>query len=71
MSIFYSFLIHFILVKICYLVYSVESDLVLFNALAENGTVQMSFKKIFWTERFSMLNDRFSTPWMINCAPVV
>jgi PhnB protein len=42
-----------------------------FNALAENGTVQMPFQKTFWAERFAMLSDRFGTPWMINCAPVV
>ncbi|MHB1224732.1 MAG: VOC family protein [Gemmatimonadaceae bacterium] len=38
----------------------------IFNALAEDGTVQMPFAKTFWSERFGMLVDRFGTPWMIN-----
>ena len=39
----------------------------IFNALAENGTVQMPFEETFWAERFAMLVDRFGTLWMINC----
>ena len=38
-----------------------------FNALAENGTVQMPIQETFWAERFGMVVDRFGTPWMINC----
>jgi len=38
-----------------------------FNALAENGTVQMPIQETFWAARFGMLVDRFGTPWMINC----
>lgn len=38
-----------------------------FNALAENGTVQMPIQETFWASRFGMLVDRFGTPWMINC----
>ena len=37
-----------------------------FNALAENGTVQMPIQETFWAARFGMLVDRFGTPWMIN-----
>ena len=39
----------------------------IFNALAENGTVQMQLQQTFWASRFGMLVDRFGTPWMINC----
>ena len=39
----------------------------IFNALTENGTVQMPFEETFWAYRFGMLVDRFGIPWMINC----
>jgi PhnB protein len=39
----------------------------IFNALAENGTVQMPLQETFWAARFGMLVDRFGTPWLINC----
>jgi PhnB protein len=39
----------------------------LFNALAENGTVEMPLQETFWAARFGMLADRFGIPWMINC----
>ena len=38
-----------------------------FNALAEDGKVQMPLQQTFWTVRFGMLIDRFGIPWMINC----
>ncbi len=39
----------------------------IFNALAENGTVEMPFEKTFWAAGgFGMLVDRFGTPWMVN-----
>lgn len=38
-----------------------------FNALAENGTVQMPFEKTFWASGFGMCVDRFGIPWMVNC----
>lgn len=41
----------------------------IFNALAENGTVQMPFGKTFWAAGFGMCVDRFGTPWMVNCDP--
>jgi len=43
-----------------------EADRV-FNALAENGTVQMPIQKTFWATRFGMCVDRFGIPWMVNC----
>ena len=38
-----------------------------FNALAENGSVQMPLQQTFWAARFGMVTDRFGTPCMINC----
>jgi PhnB protein len=45
---------------------SVEAERA-FQALAENGTVQMPLQETFWAIRFGMLVDRFGIPWMINC----
>ena len=39
----------------------------IFNALSENGTIQMPFEQTFWAARFGMCVDRFGIPWMINC----
>ena len=39
----------------------------IFQALAENGTVQMPLQQTFWAARFGMLTDRFGIPWMLNC----
>jgi PhnB protein len=41
----------------------------IFNALAQNGTVQMPLQKTFWAERFGVLVDQFGIPWMVNCEP--
>ena len=38
-----------------------------FQALAEDGTVQMPIQETFWSPRFGMVVDRFGIPWMINC----
>ena len=38
-----------------------------FNALSENGTIQMPIQETFWAQRFGMLTDQFGIPWMINC----
>src|SRR3982074_2350494 len=35
----------------------------IFNALAENGTVEIPLQETFWALRFGMLVDRFGTPW--------
>jgi PhnB protein len=37
-----------------------------FDALAEGGQVTLPLQKVFWSEAFGMLTDRFGTPWMIN-----
>lgn len=39
----------------------------IFNALAENGTVNQPFQKTFWSPGFGMVVDRFGIPWMVNC----
>jgi PhnB protein len=39
----------------------------LFNALSQNGQVQMPIQKTFWSPRFGMCTDRFGIPWMVNC----
>ncbi|MGF1538569.1 MAG: VOC family protein [Elainellaceae cyanobacterium] len=38
-----------------------------FEALAQNGTVQMAIQETFWAARFGVLVDQFGVPWMINC----
>jgi PhnB protein len=43
-----------------------EAELI-FDALAENGTIQMPIQETFWALRFGMVVDRFGTPWMVNC----
>jgi PhnB protein len=37
-----------------------------FNALAQNGEVQMAFQPTFWAKGFGMLIDQFGTPWIVN-----
>jgi PhnB protein len=37
-----------------------------FNALAENGQVNLAFSETFWSPGFGMLIDRFGIPWMVN-----
>lgn len=40
----------------------------IFNALRENGQVQMPMQETFWAHRFGMLTDQFGIPWMVNCS---
>lgn len=42
----------------------------IFQALAENGKVQMPIQKTFWAERFGTVTDQFGISWMINCEGV-
>ncbi|MFI4979303.1 MAG: VOC family protein [Nevskiales bacterium] len=39
----------------------------LYQALSQDGTVEMPLQATFWSARFAMFSDRFGTPWMINC----
>jgi PhnB protein len=43
-----------------------EADRI-FNALAEQGEVQIPLQESFWASRFGMLIDQFDIPWTINC----
>lgn len=40
----------------------------LFNALAENATIEMPLQETFWSLRFGVLTDQFGIPWTISCA---
>lgn len=48
----------------------VETAKLVFNQLAEGGSIQMPFEKTFWADGFGMLTDRFGTHWMINCGSI-
>jgi PhnB protein len=37
-----------------------------FQALSDDGVVQMAFQPTFWAEGFGMLIDRFGVPWTVN-----
>ena len=37
-----------------------------FNALAQDGDVQMPYQETFWAKGFGMVIDQFGTPWMVN-----
>jgi PhnB protein len=39
-----------------------------FNALSENGKVNMPLQQTFWALRFGMLTDQFGIPWLVNCS---
>lgn len=41
-----------------------------FDALAQNGSVQMPFQETFWAKGFGMIIDQFGTPWAINAGQV-
>lgn len=43
----------------------------IFNAFADGGAVKMAFGPTFWAKRFGMVTDRYGTPWMINCGPLM
>jgi PhnB protein len=36
-----------------------------FNALANEGSVQMPLSKTFWSPCFGMVKDKFNVEWMI------
>lgn len=43
-----------------------EADRV-FQALSEDGRVNMPMEETFWARRFGMTTDRYGVSWMINC----
>lgn len=40
----------------------------LFDALAENATIEMPLQQTFWSLRFGVLTDQFGIPWTLSCA---
>jgi PhnB protein len=41
-----------------------------FQALSENGRVDMPLQETFWAGRFGVLKDQFGITWTINCEKV-
>ena len=39
----------------------------IFHELAQGGRIVVPLEKTFWAERFGMVVDRFTIPWLINC----
>ncbi len=39
----------------------------IYDALREEGTVDLELESTFWAKRFAMVTDRFGVPWLINC----
>ena len=44
----------------------VEEATSMFNALAEEGKVQMPLEATFWAKAFGMVDDKFGVSWMVN-----
>lgn len=42
----------------------------LFNALSDNGRIEMPMNKTFWGAYFGMCIDQFGVQWMINFAEI-
>lgn len=40
----------------------------LFNALAEDGKIEMPLQEMFWGDYFGSLTDKFGIKWMFNCS---
>jgi PhnB protein len=38
-----------------------------FQALSENGRVEMALQETFWARRFGVVVDRYGVPWEVNC----
>jgi PhnB protein len=39
----------------------------IFQALSEDGKVEMPIQETFWALRYGSTVDRFGVPWMVNC----
>lgn len=46
---------------------SKEEGQKLFDALSEDGKVEMPFAKQFWGDYFGSFFDKFGVAWMVNC----
>lgn len=42
----------------------------IYNALAEEGTINVPLQETFWATRYAWVTDRFGIPWTINCGGV-
>jgi PhnB protein len=40
----------------------------LFNALKEEGDVEVNLQQMFWGDYFGSLTDKFGVKWMFNCS---
>lgn len=40
----------------------------LFNALREEGDVEVDLQQMFWGDYFGSLTDKFGVKWMFNCS---
>lgn len=40
----------------------------LFNALKEEGDVEVELQQMFWGDYFGSLTDKFGVKWMFNCS---
>ena len=43
----------------------------IYHGLSHGGTTSMLMAETFFAHRFGMLEDKFGTPWMINCEKTV
>jgi PhnB protein len=39
----------------------------LFDALSQDGTVEVELQQMFWGDYFGSLTDKFGLKWMFNC----
>lgn len=46
-----------------------EAERVYKELSAGSNEIMMPIGQTFWAARFAMFNDRYGTPWMINCNP--
>jgi PhnB protein len=44
-----------------------ETD-ILFDALKEDGDVEVELQQMFWGDYFGSLTDKFGVKWMFNCS---
>ncbi len=44
---------------------ALEADRI-FAELSDGGEMTMPIDKVFWAERFGMVDDKFGTPWMVS-----
>ena len=49
---------------------TVEQAQLVFEALAEGGTVAMPLSETFWAKTFGVVRDRFGCQWLVNGEPI-